>query len=63
MDKKYFNLTNPQKSIWNMEQFFKGTGISNIPVTIIFNETIDEKCLIKAINEMIRKNVTILFKF
>ena len=36
MEKKFYNLTNPQKNIWNMEQYYKGTadepGLSAVPV-------------------------------
>ena len=56
MEKKLFKLTNPQKSIWNMEEFFKGTTINNICTPAIINEKIDENILKKAINNVVQKN-------
>ena len=29
-DKEFFELTNPQKSIWYTEQFYSGTTVNNI---------------------------------
>ncbi len=51
-----FDLTNPQKNIWNMEQFFNDTTISNIPANIIFHEPVNGKVLEQAINNIIKKN-------
>ena len=49
-----FDLTNPQKNIWNMEQFFNDTTISNIPANIIFHEPVNGKVLEQAINNIIK---------
>ena len=51
-----YELTNPQKSIWNMEEFFKGTTINNICGSEKMYEKIDEKFLNQAINNVVRKN-------
>ena len=40
-DLEMFELTNPQKSIWVMEQFYKGTNINNICATLTINEEVD----------------------
>ena len=56
MEKKIFELTNPQKSIWNMEEFFEGTTINNICTPAIIHEKIDENILKKAINNVVQKN-------
>lgn len=55
-EKICYELTNPQKSIWNMEEFFKGTTINNICAPDIIYEKIDAKVLEKALNEIVRKN-------
>ena len=36
-EREMFELTSPQKSIWMMEQFYKGTNINNICATLIIN--------------------------
>ena len=38
MKKDVFELTNPQKSIWYIEQFYKGTSVNSICGTVIFDE-------------------------
>ena len=52
----YYDLTNPQKSIWNTEEYFKGTTINNICAPEIIYERIDENILKKAINNVVEKN-------
>ena len=56
MEQKFFNLTNPQKSIWNMEKFFEGTAINNICTPAIIYEKIDENLLKQAINNVVKNN-------
>ena len=51
-----YNLTNPQKSIWNMEKFFEGTTINNICASITILDKLDKEALKKAIyNTVIKK--------
>ena len=38
MESNVYNLTNPQKSIWFTEQFYKGTPIENITGCVIVLE-------------------------
>ncbi len=40
MEKNLYDLTNPQKSIWYTEQFFKNTSVNNIGGTIIIKDKI-----------------------
>ena len=54
--KEMFELTNPQKSIWMMEQFYNGTNINNICATVTINKDVDIEKLNKAINKMVQKN-------
>lgn len=50
MDYKLFNLTEPQKAIWNTEQFYQDTSINTIPAKISIHSEINSKLLEKAIN-------------
>ena len=56
MSKNMYALTNPQKSIWLTEQFYKGTSIENITGTVIVSEKVDFKALEKAINLTVKNN-------
>ena len=51
-----FELTNPQKSIWMIEQFYNGTNINNICATVTINKDVDIEKLNKAINKMVQNN-------
>ena len=53
---KLFDLTIPQKSIWNTEKFYKNTSIANISGTGKIDEVIDFDILEKAINIVVEKN-------
>ena len=56
MENNFYELTNPQKSIWNTELFFENTTINNICAGITILEKTDEKILEKAINNIVEKN-------
>lgn len=51
-----YELTNPQKSIWLTEQFYKGTAVNNVCGTVLINDTVCFDKLIEAINIFIRDN-------
>lgn len=53
---KMYELTNPQKSIWNMEKYFEGTTINNICTPAIIYEKLDKEILERAINNVIKNN-------
>lgn len=63
MSKSMYSLTNPQKSIWLTEQFYKGTSIENISGTATILEKVDFKKFEKAINLFIEKNDSFRLKF
>ena len=63
MKKDVYELTNPQKSIWYTEQFYKGTTINSICGTAIINETVNFDLLKKAINHIILMNKSFSLKF
>lgn len=56
LEQNLFELTNPQKSIWSLEQFYKSTSLNNIGGTIIIKEKINFELLEKAINKFIELN-------
>ena len=56
MDKIFFELTNPQKSIWYTEKFFENTSINNICGVVKINETVDFAILEKALNIFVQNS-------
>ncbi|MBR3255666.1 MAG: amino acid adenylation domain-containing protein [Clostridia bacterium] len=57
MEKKdVYELTNPQKSIWLTEQYYKGTNINTICGTIFFKENVDVNLLQKTVIKYIKLN-------
>ena len=63
MEKDVYELTNPQKSIWYTEQFYKGTAINSICGTAIINESVDFNLLKSAINHIIKSHKSFSLKF
>ena len=55
-NKIFYDLTNPQKTIWNMENFFQDTAINNICTPAIIYEKIDKEVLEKALNNVVKNN-------
>ena len=56
MGKKFYNLTNPQKNIWNMEQYYPKSSINNITGRTFIDEVVDFSCLENAINLYVKQN-------
>lgn len=56
MNNELYDLTNPQKSIWMTEQFYKGTSISIVAGTISLDFKLDFDLLEKSINTFIEHN-------
>jgi len=63
MQKKLYDLTSPQKSIWYTEEVFKGTPIENITGTAIILNKVDFKLLEKSLNLFVQKNDGFRLKF
>ena len=59
----FYNLTNPQKSIWLTEQFYSNTPINNICGSLTIGQTTDIKLLEKAINKFIENNDSFKLRF
>ena len=58
-----YELTNPQKSIWVTEEFYKGTSIENIGGTTFINDKVDFAKLKKAINIFTKNSDGFRLKF
>lgn len=56
MDKKYYNLTIPQKSIWMIEKFNPNSNINCMGGALRIFEKVDFELLIKAYNIFLEKN-------
>lgn len=56
MEKNLYNLTNPQKSIWLMDQVNPGTNLNNIGGPVLINDSVNVPLLEKALNLYIEKN-------
>lgn len=61
--KELYNLTNPQKSIWVTEEFYKGTSIENIVGIARFSDIVNFDKLKEAINIFIKTNDSFRLKF
>ena len=55
-NKEFFELTNPQKSIWYTEQYYNGTTVNNICTSGTVYGKIDENLLKQAINNVVKQN-------
>lgn len=58
-----FNLTEPQKAILNVEQFYPNTSINNISGRVLINSKINVELLEKSINIFVQKNKNIRYEF
>ena len=57
-----YNLTTPQKTIWNTRNTFLNNPITNISGTCIINQKVDFELLEKAINKAIKENDALRIK-
>ena len=63
MENKLYNLTNPQKSIWLTEQFYKNTSINNIVGYLKIEKNVSFDALEKAFNILVARNDSFKLKF
>ncbi len=63
MNNNLYDLTNPQKSIWETEQFYKGMSIENITGCAIISQKVNFDSLKEAINLLVKKNESFRLKF
>ncbi len=57
------NLTNPQKSIWYTEQYYKNTSVNNIGAYIYIYDNINFDVLKQTVNEVVKLNDNMRLKF
>ena len=63
MEKEIYELTNPQKSIWLTEQFYKGTSVNNICGTMLIKDVVDFSKLQQALYTFVQDNDAFRLKF
>lgn len=63
MEKKYYDLTSSQNSIWLTEEYMSNTNINNVAGYLYINEKVDFEALDKALNLYLEKNDVANFKF
>ena len=56
MKKELYELTNPQKSIWLTEQFYKGTAINTISGSLYMKEPLNFDKLVETIKILVKKH-------
>ena len=56
MEKNFYELTNPQKSIWYTEQFYQGMGVNNLCGTVHIDQVVDFNKLKEAIYRFVKDN-------
>ncbi len=59
---KLYELTEPQKSIWLTEEYYKGTSINNICGYVFIKDEVNIDILKKAINEVVKTNDSMKIK-
>ena len=63
MERAYFELTNPQKSIWLTDQMYKNMPIANVCGCVIIEEKVNFVALQKAMNLFVMQNDSFRLKF
>lgn len=58
-----YDLTTPQKNIWNLQHFYEGTSISNNCGAILFESQCDHQLLNQAINKLIELQAGLRLRF
>ena len=56
MEQKKYGLTNPQKNIYLLENYYKGTSVNNVCGSCIFHSVLNFDLLKQAINMLIQNN-------
>ena len=55
-ESKDYDFTNPQKSIWVLEQFYKNTPVNNICGTLVIHDCVNFDNLLKAVKFFVETN-------
>ena len=58
-----YNLTTPQKNIWNLQKYYENTSISNICGAVIFEKYYETSVIETALNIIIEKQEGLRLQF
>ena len=58
-----YNLTTPQKNIWNLQKYYENTSISNICGAVIFEKNYETSVIETALNIIIEKQEGLRLRF
>ena len=56
MNRKLYDLTNPQMNIWATEQYYNNTAVNNVGGTVLLKAKLNFNILQKAVANVLRKN-------
>ena len=56
MNRKLYDLTNPQMNIWAAEQYYNNTAVNNVGGTVLLKAKLNFNILQKAVANVLRKN-------
>lgn len=59
----FYNLTTPQKNIWNLQKYYEDTAIGNLCGTIFFKEQHDSNLLKEALYQIIDSQSGMCLRF
>ena len=59
----HFNLTTPQKNIWNLQKYYENTAIGNLCGAVFFEDERDVSLLQKSINQLIKNQTALRLQF
>ena len=63
MERKLFDLTSSQNSIWLTEEYMSNTNINNVGGYLYINDIVDFDALNKALNLYVEKNDALQLRF
>ena len=61
MNRKLYDLTNPQMNIWATEQYYNNTAVNNVGGTVLLKAKLNFNILQKAVANVLRKNEIFIF--
>lgn len=61
MNRKLYDLTNPQMNIWATEQYYNNTAVNNVGGTVLLKAKLNFNILQKAVANVLRKMIIFIF--
>lgn len=62
-ERSYYNLTTPQRNIWNLQAYYENTSISNLCGAVMYDENYNSLILNKALNKLIEHQEGLRLRF